>query len=69
MLHPLLSRQCRMNDRKLHNHHLAHSVSLDTMFASEVSRKGNRCAQAYVTDFRWARAFPMATRSKAHETF
>ena len=26
-------------------------------------------AQVYVTDFGWARAFPIAFRSKAHETF
>ena len=37
------------------------------MFASTVSRRGNRCAQVYTTDFGWARAFPMAFRSEAHE--
>ena len=38
------------------------------MFASTVSRRGNRYAQVYATDFGWARAFPMASRSEAHET-
>ena len=38
------------------------------IFASTVPRKGNRCAQVYATDFGWARAFPMASRSEAHET-
>ena len=26
------------------------------------------CAQVYATDFGWARAFPMTSRSEAHET-
>ena len=38
------------------------------MFPSTVSRRGNRYAQVYVTDFVWAAAFPMASRSEAHET-
>ena len=38
------------------------------MFASIVSRRGNKCAHVYATDFGWARAFPMASRSEAHET-
>ena len=38
------------------------------MFASTVFRRGNRCAQVYATDFGWARAVPMASRSEAHET-
>ena len=38
------------------------------MFASTVSRKDNKCAQVYDTDFGWARASPMASRSEAHET-
>mgnify|MGYP006186246423 CR=1 FL=1 len=69
MLHPLLSRRFRTNDRNLLYHQLAHPVFSDTMFTSTVSRRGNRCAQVYATDFGWARAFPMASRSEAHETF
>ena len=38
------------------------------MFASTMSRRGNRCAQVYATDFGWARAFPITSRSEAHET-
>ena len=68
MLHSSFSRQVRINDHNLCYHHLAHTVFLDTMFVSTVSRQGNRCAQVYVTDFGWARAFPMAFRSEAHET-
>ena len=38
------------------------------MFACTVFRRGNRCAQVHATDFAWDRAFPMASRSEAHET-
>ena len=51
-----------MNDRNLHYHCLAQLVFSETMFASRVSRRGNRCAQVY------ARAFPMASKSETHET-
>ena len=67
MLHTLLSRRFRKNDQNLRYHHLAHPVFSDMMFASTVSRRSNRCAQLYATDFGWARAFTMASRSEAHE--
>ena len=57
-----------MNRRSFHYCHLTHHVFSDMMFASTVSIRGNRCAQVYATDFGWARAFPMASRSEAHET-
>ena len=59
VLHPLFSRQFKMNDRNLCYHCLAHPVFSDMMY---------RCAQVYATDFGWVRAFPMAFRSEAHET-
>ena len=68
MLHPLLSRRFRTNDRNLRYQHLAHSIFSDTMFASTMSRRGNRCAQVYATNFGWSKAFPMASRSETHET-
>ena len=68
MLHPSLSRWFRTNDRNLRCHCLAHLVFSDTTFDSTVSRKGNRWEQVYATDFGWTRAFPMASRSEAHET-
>ena len=68
MLHSFLSRRFRTNDRNLCYHHLAHPMSSDTVFASTVSRRGNRCAQVYATDFGWSRAFPMASGSEAYET-
>ena len=68
MLHLLFFRRFRTNNRNLHCHHLAHPVFSNMMFASIVSRRGNKCAQVYATDFGWARAFPIASRSEAHET-
>ena len=67
MLHPSLSRWFRTNDRNLLYHCLAHPIFSDMMFASTVSRRGNKCAQVYATDFGWTRAFQMASRSEAHE--
>ena len=37
------------------------------MLASTVSRRSNRCACVYATDYGWARAFPMASRYEAHK--
>ena len=68
MLHPLLSRWFRTNDWNLCSHHLVHPLFSDTMLALTVSRRGNRYTQVFATDFGWAKAFPMASRSKAHET-
>ena len=66
MLHHLLSRLFRMNDRNQCYHHLANHVFSDMTFASIVSRMGNRFAQVYATDFGWTRDFPMILRSKAN---
>ena len=57
-----------MNDKNLHYCHLAHPVFSDMMFASTVFGRGNRCAQVYATDFGWARAFSMTSRSETHDT-
>ena len=56
-----------MNDRTFCLHCLAPPVFSDIMFDSTASRRGNRCAHVFATDFGWARAFPMASRSEAHE--
>ena len=66
MLHPSLLRLFRLNDRNLHYCSLGHHVLSDMMFASTLSRRVNR--QVYATNFGWARALPMASRSEASET-
>ena len=51
MLHTLMLRPFRINDRNCCYCCLAHPVFLDMMFANTLSRKSNRCAQVYATDF------------------
>ena len=63
VVQPSLSRQFRTNDRNLCYHCQVHPVFSITMFTSIVSRRGNRCAQVYATDFVLARASPMVSRS------
>ena len=63
-LHPSLSRQFRAYGRNLHYHCMAYPVFSDTMFASTVFKRSNRCAQVYVTEFGWVMAFPMASEVK-----
>jgi len=38
------------------------------MFASTVSRQGNKMAQIYSTSFGWARTHPTKSKGEAHET-
>jgi hypothetical protein len=36
------------------------------MFASVKSKRGNNCAQIYVNDIEWCRAYPLKTKGDAH---
>ena len=67
-LDPTLSRRFPTNDRMMRYTRLMHTVFSDTMFASTVSRQGNKMAQIYATSFGWARAYPMKRKGEAHET-
>ena len=67
MLYSSLSKRLTMNGHTLQYHRLAHLVLLDTLFASTVSGRGSKYAQVYATYFRWARVYPITTRSKAHK--
>ena len=67
MLHPSLFRWFRTNDKSICHHFLAYLV-FSIIFTNTVPRKGNRCAQVYATDLGWAKAFPVASWCKAHET-
>jgi len=67
-LNPTLSRRFLTNDRMLRYKGLPHTVFTDTMFASTVSRQGNKMAQIYSTSFGWARVHPMKRKGEAHET-
>ena len=65
---PALVRRFRTNDRMLRYRRLRHPVFTDTMFADTYSRRNNKCAQVFATDFGWVRVYPMKTKGEAHET-
>ncbi len=37
------------------------------MFARTMSRRGNKCALVFSSDFGWSGAYPMQTKGEAHE--
>jgi len=65
---PSLSRRFRTNDRQLRYRRLRCDMYTDTLDAKTVSSKrGNKYAQIFATRFGWYRAFPIKTKSEAHE--
>ncbi len=38
------------------------------MFASTLSRRGNKCAQIFSSNFGWSHVYPMKTKGEVHET-
>ena len=67
VLHPTLSRQFHTNDRQLRYRRLPVDCFTDTMFSTVVSRRMNKCAQVFSMPNGWCRAYPMRTKSQAHE--
>ena len=67
MLHPCLSRQVRKNYHQLQDRRLLHNVYSDTLFATTMCRRGNRCAQIFAITFDWSCSFPMKFKSEARE--
>ena len=67
VLHPTLSRRFRTNDRQLRYRRLPVDCFTDTMFSTVVSRRMNKCAQVFSMPNGWCRAYPMRTKSQAHE--
>ena len=64
-----MSKRFRTNDRMLRYRRLRVDMFTDTMFADARSKRGNKCAQVYCTNFGWTRVYPMKSKSQAHETF
>ena len=65
---PNLSRRFRTNDRQLSYRRLRCDMYTDTLDAKTVlSKRGNKDAQVFSTWFGWYRAFPLTTKSEAHE--
>ena len=64
--HPSIARRFRTNDRQLRYNRLSADVFTDTMKAKTVSFRGNRYAQVFTSNFKWARSYGMKSRSEAH---
>lgn len=67
VLHPSLSRRFRTNDRQLRYRRLPVELFTDTLISTVLSKRKNKCAQIFAHRNGWARAFPMANKSDAHE--
>ena len=65
---PSLSRRFRTNDRQMRYNKLNANIFTDTLYAKTKSFRGNKYAQAYGTDFKWARVHAMESKSDAHKT-
>ncbi len=55
------------NDHMLHYRHLHHTIFTDTVFASTLSQRGNKCSQIFSSYFGWSIAYPMKTKGEAHD--
>lgn len=66
-LYPNLSRRFDTNDRMLRYTRLRPVIFTDTMFANIKSRRNNKCAQVFATNFGWVFVVPMTTKGDAHD--
>ena len=64
---PSMSRRYPTNDRMLRYNRLPFPIFSDTMESGVISKKGNRYAQAFCTQFGWSRMHPMKRKGDAHE--
>jgi hypothetical protein len=67
LTHPSLSRWFRTQDRQLRFRRLPIKCFTNTLIAKSESRSKNKYAQVFCTAEGWTRAFPMRTKSQAHE--
>ena len=65
--HPSLTNQIQTNDRMLRYNRFTSNVLADTLISGTVSKRGNKHAEVFATDFGWARAYPMKNKSDAHK--
>ena len=61
------ARRYPTNDRMLRYSRVAHKMFCDTLAAGTPSRRGNKYAQVFATNFGWCRVYPMRLKSQAHE--
>ena len=64
---PMLSRRFRTNDRQMRYRRIRADVFTDTLESAVRSKRGNKFAQVFATNFGWTRVHPMAKKSNAHD--
>jgi hypothetical protein len=67
MNYPSLTNRYKTNDRQLRYRRLTVTMYTDKMFSTILSRKNNKAAQIFCTDFGFVRAFPLKKEKEAHE--
>jgi hypothetical protein len=64
MIHPILTNRYKTNERQLRYRHLPLTMYTDTMFSTILSRKKNKEAHIFCTDFEFVRAFTFQKERK-----
>jgi hypothetical protein len=64
----LLGKRVKPVIAQLRYSHLRTSLYTDTMFSNVILSRGNSCAQIYVNNVDWTRAYPMKSKGQAHDT-
>jgi hypothetical protein len=59
MIHPILTKRYKKNDRQLRYRCLPVTMNTDTMYSTIISRQDKKAAQIFYTDFGFVRAFTM----------
>jgi hypothetical protein len=67
IIHPSLTKRYKTYDRQLRYLRLHVTMFTETMYSIIISRKQNKAAQIFCTDFGFVREFTMKKESEAHE--
>jgi hypothetical protein len=67
MIHSILTKRYKTNDRQLRYCRLSVIMYTDTMYSTIISRQENKAAQIFCTDFGFVKVFPMNRESDSHE--
>jgi hypothetical protein len=67
IVHPILTKQYKTNDRQLQYRLLSVILYTKTMYSTILSRQDNKAAQILCTDFGVVRAFPIKNEIEAHD--
>jgi hypothetical protein len=59
MIHPSFTKRYKTSDSQMWYHRLPVTIFTGTIYSEILSRKGNKAAQVFCTDFGFVRAFPM----------